>query len=1053
MRLAHISDTHCKLLKHHEDYRDIFNQLYETLRNEKIDYIIHTGDLVHNKTTLSAEMVQIVAEFLKSMADIAPLYLILGNHDLNLKNDSRQDAITPIIHALNHPRIKLLKDAGETKLDDNFVLNSLSICDRKNWIKPTDSNKINIALYHGSIAGSKTDLGWSMKNTDDDLSIFDPFNFVMLGDIHLQQYFRFKPHGGITRDLKPTIAYAGSTVQQGFGENTEKGILIWDIKDKNNWSITPHYFNNPHPFVTINYEEDKEYNIPKDCYLRIIFDKYYSRDQIQSIKEEFQISFEPKSITIIDKKNNDIEQATEFSNVKKLNLRDENVQEQLIKEFLSPEGLDEETISAVLELNKKYNLSAEISDNVARNVKWKLESFQWDNLFNYKEDNRIDFDDLSGVVGIFGKNYSGKSSIIDGLLYTLFNSTSKNIRKNFDIINENKESGKGFVSIGIEGGHLLISRETDKNIKKSKGKLVEESKTNVSFELLTDGANIMQLNGIDRNETDKNIRKDIGTIEDFCNTSLSTQHGSLDFINSTSMARKETLANFLDLQIFERKHMPANKDANELKTLIKKQSGKDYVKMINEAKIKYEQSEEALTYKLSERTGLGIELDIKKEELKKIIDDLSKTDKVIDYNTLIARRKAYQDQIEIITGKLIHREKMILEHIETMQKIEEVLKKLDINELKKKQEISNGLLKEIDKLLNDKRVKTQSLSIHQKNSLNLKNAACGTTQFNECVFKKSALDSLEEIDIVQLALNSLSANEISLKLELSKLEPEKVNEYIDKHQKLKQKLDQTINSKLVDEKAVSDFKASILGVEKWIDDLNKDIHLYESNKDLYENIMILQDKRDNLQKEVRQLESNLVQSEKDRTTAIRESAAIEQIIKTYEEQMEELSRLNKEYSAYELFLKCVHNNGIPFELIKNNLPIINEEMNKMLSNVVEFEAFFENEDGKLEIYLQHPNKKPRSIENCSGAEKSLVAMAIRLALVKCGSLPTSDVFILDEPATALDAEHLESFVKVLDMIKSEFKIVLLVTHIDALKDSVDKIIQIEKDEQGYAFLN
>jgi DNA repair exonuclease SbcCD ATPase subunit len=30
---------------------------------------------------------------------------------------------------------------------------------------------------------------------------------------------------------------------------------------------------------------------------------------------------------------------------------------------------------------------------------------------------------------------------------------------------------------------------------------------------------------------------------------------------------------------------------------------------------------------------------------------------------------------------------------------------------------------------------------------------------------------------------------------------------------------------------------------------------------------------------------------------------------------------------------------------------------------------------------------------------------------------------------------------------------LLITHLDALKDSVDKIIEIQKDEDGFAFIN
>ena len=41
---------------------------------------------------------------------------------------------------------------------------------------------------------------------------------------------------------------------------------------------------------------------------------------------------------------------------------------------------------------------------------------------------------IEGTVGVFGKNYSGKSSVLDSMLYTIYNSTSKNIRKNFNII-------------------------------------------------------------------------------------------------------------------------------------------------------------------------------------------------------------------------------------------------------------------------------------------------------------------------------------------------------------------------------------------------------------------------------------------------------------------------------------------------------------------------------------------------------------------------------------------------------------------------------------------
>ena len=91
MKFAHIADTHIKNLKYHYEYGIVFEKLYETLREENVDYIIHCGDIAHTKTQISPEFVEMCTKFFRNLADIAPTYVILGNHDGNLKNSSRQD--------------------------------------------------------------------------------------------------------------------------------------------------------------------------------------------------------------------------------------------------------------------------------------------------------------------------------------------------------------------------------------------------------------------------------------------------------------------------------------------------------------------------------------------------------------------------------------------------------------------------------------------------------------------------------------------------------------------------------------------------------------------------------------------------------------------------------------------------------------------------------------------------------------------------------------------------------------------------------------------------
>ena len=77
----------------------------------------------------------------------------------------------------------------------------------------------------------------------------------------------------------------------------------------------------------------------------------------------------------------------------------------------------------------------------------------------------------------------------------------------------------------------------------------------------------MSLNGTTRNETDAHIRKRFGTVEDFLLTSMSSQLDSLSFIKEGSTRRKEILAKFLDLDIFEKKFKLAHEDSSDLKAV------------------------------------------------------------------------------------------------------------------------------------------------------------------------------------------------------------------------------------------------------------------------------------------------------------------------------------------------------------------------------------------------------------------------------------------------------------------------------------------------------
>ena len=175
----------------------------------------------------------------------------------------------------------------------------------------------------------------------------------------------------------------------------------------------------------------------------------------------------------------------------------------------------------------------------------------------------------------------------------------------------------------------------------------------------------------------------------------------------------------------------------------------------------------------------------------------------------------------------------------------------------------------------------------------------------------------------------------------------------------------------------------------------------------------------------------------------------EQQIESIEEKQRNLENYQNDYEAYDLYGKCMHPNGIAYDIIKKSLPTINSEISKILANIVDFQVYFETEDNRLDIYIQQPDRDASPLEMASGAEKTVAAMAIRLAFTNISTLPKSQLFVLDEPGTALDEERMEGFVRILDITTSVFKTVILISHLDNLKDTADSIINIE-NKGGYA---
>ena len=1048
-KIAHIADTHIKNLKYHKEYREVFQVLLQRLREEKVDYIIHCGDIAHSKTNISPEFVKLCSEFLSGLSEVAPTYIILGNHDGNLKNSSREDAISPIVEALNLPNLFLLKHSGETELDQEFTINVLSVFDRSNWVSPSDPNRINVALYHGSISNCQTDLGWVMENGENDISIFEGHDFAFLGDIH-------KTNQSLDNDGR--IRYCGSTVQQNFGETDDKGFLVWDIKSKDDFKVKHIAIPNPKPFFTIELTKTgripKNTTCPEGARVRLVSANNLPLHVMKRAISIAEHRFKPERVTYLNRAAGERGYVEDHANSLAIdNLRDPSVQETLIEEYLKDFNPTEEQLEKVFELNKKYNRAIEEGEEVQRNVNWQLGSISWDNLFNYGEQNSIDFTNLSGIIGIFGKNYSGKSSVIDSLLYILFNSTSKNERKNLNIINQNKQDATGKAVIAIGNKEYTVERKSEKYVKKLKGEETLEAKTTVDFyvkDLVTEDVQI--LNGTTRNETDKIIRKHFGTLEDFLLTSMSSQLGSLQFISEGSTKRKEILAKFLDLEIFDKKYKLAKDDATDLRGALRRTEDINYDDEIyeSEKQLMFSENEIKEQNDFCEQLNKDLmNLHAEKNDLEAKINSIPA--EVVDIDKIVEERLLQEQNITTYKNNATTCQVILDDNGQLLEKIAKFEEGFDLDTLQSKKEEIDKKLLTITNLLTELENTEKIKEINEKKVSLLDEVPCGE-QFKSCKFIKDAHNSKDTLVDLTGQVRTIQEQREKEEELLKQTDEEKINSHLEKYKKLMEK--KASADKLVMKTTLEKgkWKNCILTAQNEVTRLLSLEEDYNQNRVLIEN-------KETFTKELSRITKDLLKKKKERQKCqsnlleiYKQHGSLEQKIKHLEEKKQELINLQEEYSAYDLFMRCMHPNGIAYDIIKKQLPIINEEIAKVLANVVEFEAFFETDDKHLRIFIKHSKHEPRPIEMGSGAEKTLVAMAIRLALLSVSSLPKSDIFILDEPGTALDVENMDGFISILELIKTYFKTVILISHLDHLKDCVDQQIIIEK-KKGFAHIS
>lgn len=193
-----------------------------------------------------------------------------------------------------------------------------------------------------------------------------------------------------------------------------------------------------------------------------------------------------------------------------------------------------------------------------------------------------------------------------------------------------------------------------------------------------------------------------------------------------------------------------------------------------------------------------------------------------------------------------------------------------------------------------------------------------------------------------------------------------------------------------------------------------------------------------------------------------ELSRIGEMLKQISKDRKMLARLREEQQVYEALDEAFGRKGVQAMLIETLLPSLEDEANILLGRMTDHRMNL-----KLEAQRERRSQKgepietlditisdelgPRNYEMFSGGEAFRINLALRIALSKVlanrrgAPLPT---LFIDEGFGTQDGAGRERIQEVIRAIEDDFLMIIVITHLEDLKDAFEARIQVEKTVDG-----
>lgn len=711
------------------------------------------------------------------------------------------------------------------------------------------------------------------------------------------------------------------------------------------------------------------------------------------------------------------------------NMYDPKFQQEVMKQYIANNGIKDIDFDEIVKIDSQINALIDYS-TYEKSKRYTIKWVKWGNFLSYGPDNYFDFTTLKGLVLLNGEpaNKSGKSTFAYDLLhFLLFGKTNTNKAKTLGDLFNNYLPDEKTLSvegcINIDGEDYIIKRTLTRPAAGRKTKTVTNKveyykvSADGSEELLPD----TNQQGATTTQTSQIIKDALGNESDF-DLIISANAKDLDsLISLTETEKGRLLSRWIGLSVIEDKDIKAREKWNKEISVGRFSDMYNKVQLENDIE-DLKSANESINENVKELKSKIEECEEKVKELNGTRDVLLSSKQTIDDSLIKVDVATLQASLNRLaeTGKRRNGE------LEIAQKELDELGEINYSEddYKKSKKENEGLIADMSEV---------KITIN-----NLKNTNSALANAEYCPTCHRKLDNVDNSGQIQ-------ANK------------EEIEKLIQKGVAMKKRSDELVaHMTSVEDARAKAYRKSQLEIK--VATINADIaSLRLEYKEKSQTLKEIQKNKDAIAKNseidaqinvvnanIRTEETIKKESHSSISTFERELAKNTESIALKKSYIIKINDEQKVEKYWKLYLQMIGKDGISKMVLRNTLPIINSELNRLLGDVADFKVEITmNEKNDIDFLLIRDGIITR-LSAASGLEKTQASLALRVVLGKLSKLSRPPFILLDEVLGTVARENYDDMKKLYDKIALEYDFILHITHLADIADWHQSIVTVRK---------